>query len=375
MERIVFIQDHLGQGGVGTVNRELITEFRDRGYKVHNVTLFRADAVQGVKNSCLHVSSMQAILVIPFLYKLNRFFRTNQFDYVISSKDYINIWVIVAFRLARCKKARLLVNSHISVSEKLKFESKRIQRWSIRCARYLYRYADIVANVSEAASRDSERFFDLPKVHTLYNPVISRADLERKFQRPDHPFFGKGGTVIVACGRLEEQKNYDLMIRAFANALMQRSELYLIILGEGSLRKKLEKLIKDLGINDYVSLAGFNPDPKAFMAHCDLFWLTSRFEGFGVVLVEALSVGAAVLSVDCPHGPREILDNGRYGRLVCSFRVAHNSRAFLEVLDSPRLDRKLLRRRALDFETKVCADRYLSVLRDEKTARVKIARG
>ena len=372
MERIVFIQDHLGQGGVGTVNRELIAEFRDRGYKVHNVTIFREDRVEGVKNSCLHVSGMQAILILPFLYKLNHFFRTNQFDYVVSSKDYINIWVIVAFRLARCKKARLLVNSHISVSEKLKFERKPIQRWSIRCARYLYRYADIVANVSEAASRDSEQFFDLPKVHTLYNPVVSRGDLERKVHYPDHSFFGKGRTVIVACGRLEAQKNYDLMIRAFANALAQRRGLYLIILGEGSLRRKLEKLIEDLGIEDHVSLASFRPDPKAFMAHCDLFWLTSRFEGFGVVLVEALSVGASILSVDCPHGPSEILENGRYGRLINSFTVKDNSRALLDALDAPRLDPRLLRRRALDFEIRVCADRYLSVLRGERVSCAKL---
>jgi len=86
------------------------------------------------------------------------------------------------------------------------------------------------------------------------------------------------------------------------------------------------------------------------MAHCDLFWLTSLFEGFGVVLVEALSVGASILSVDCPHGPREILAEGRYGRLVSSFDVEENARELLEVIDSPRPDPALHKLRALDFE-------------------------
>jgi len=226
MKRIAFINDHLGQGGVGTVNQNLILELRDQGHRVSNVTIFKEHAIEGVVNFHLGLSSIQAVLVLPFLYKLIRLFRNNKFDLVISSKDYINIWVIAAFHLAKPLHGKLLVNSHISPTAKFRHESKLIQLFSLRCARFMYRYADIVANVSEAASRDSEQYFGLSKVHTLYNPVITPTAISQTFKRPEHPFFYRPGKVIVSCGRLEDQKNHILMIQAFAEALKYRRDLY-----------------------------------------------------------------------------------------------------------------------------------------------------
>lgn len=362
-EIILFINDHLGQGGVGSVNRKLIKELASRGHLVYSATLFQEHRVEGASNVYLAISRLQAILVLPLLYKLVRLLRTIECDYVISSKDYINIWVICAFWLARAGKCKLLINSHVVVSSRLAHEAKWIHRMSIRLARFLYAKASIVANVSELASRDAEEFFGLPKVHTLHNPIVSRRDIERSFATPYHPFFASQNQVIVSCGRLESEKNHELMIRAFKIACERRSDLSLIILGEGSLRGDLEGLIKSLGLEQKVSLPGYDPEPQAYMEHCDLFWLTSKFEGFGVVLVEALCVGAPILSVDCPHGPREILCGGRYGGLVKSFDPLINAEALLDALEKPRLTPDRLKRRALDFEIVACSNRYLLVLR------------
>lgn len=362
-ERIAFINDHLGQGGVGSVNRKLMQYLIGEGYEIYNVTIFEKAEIDGAENHFLNLSAFQAALILPLLFKLFKFFIRTKAQYIISSKDYVNIWVIVAFRLARCKNSKLLVNSHIAVTKKLEMGSKHIQRWSLSCARYLYRFSDLVANVSEEASRDSELYFGLPKVYTLYNGIVTRDEIGKRFACPNHPFFFGQKKVIVACGRLEEQKNYKLMIRAFAKLVGQGADLYLVILGEGSLRNQLEIMIEALDVGDRVSLAGFQPEPRAFMAHCDLFWLTSWFEGFGVVLVEALSVGAPILSVDCPHGPREILQDGRYGKLVKSFAVEPNVHALREAINEPRPDPKRLMERSMDFEISVCADRYMEILR------------
>ena len=358
----MFINDHLGQGGVGTVNRKIMTELISKGASLANVTVFRNDLVDGAENINLRVSTIQAILLFPLLYKLIRLFRNSEIDYVISSKDYINVVVIMAWRFSGAK-GKLLVNSHVAPATKLRHEGKIVQRLSIYTARIVYRYADIVANVSELASVESEEYFGLSKVETLYNPVVSESDLLEECDIPDHEFFSSGGKVIVSCGRLERQKNQELMIRAFSIALRTRPDLYLVILGEGSLREKLQDLVKTLGIERNVSMPGFEANPKCYMAHCDLFWLTSFFEGFGVVLVEALSVGAPILSVDCPHGPREILGGGRFGRLVTSLDAQENSAALLDMLDAPRLAKSELQRRALDFEVSVCSSRYISLLR------------
>jgi len=363
-EKILFINDHLGQGGVGSVNRKLIKELAGRGHLVYSVTLFEDHRVEGASNIHLGISRLQALLAVPILYKLTRLFRQVSCDYIISSKDYVNIWVVCSFLLARKRESKLLVNSHISVHSKLLHETKFIQRMSVRLARFLYRRADIVANVSESASHEAEEFFRIRKVHTVYNPVVTRQDTERFYAMPDHPFFEDERRIIVSCGRLESQKNHKLMIHAFKIACEHRTDLALIVLGEGSMRSQLEMLIKSLGLERKVCLLGYEAEPKAYMAHCDLFWLTSKFEGFGIVLVEALCVGAPILSVDCPHGPREILCGGRYGRLVESFDPHTNAEALLDALEKPRLDPELLKHRALDFEVSACVDRYLSVLRE-----------
>lgn len=363
MEAIAFINDHLGQGGVGTVNRRLMSALCDKGLLVYNVTIFENHQVGYARNIYLEISSFQAFLVIPLIIKLVRFFKTHELDYVVSSKDYINVLVILAFRLARVKNVTLLVNSHASITNKLAYEKKYIQTFSVSVARYLYRFADIVANVSEGASRDAEKYLRQTKVHTLYNPVVREEDISKRHPIPDHPFFQLNGKIIVACGRLEPVKNHELMLRALSIALRERPSLYLIILGDGSMRRHCKQLISNLGLKANVSLAGYVNDAAPYMAHCDLFWLTSKYEAFGVVLVEALTVGAKILSVNCPHGPGEILDNGRYGYLVNSSDTEINAKALLNSLDAPAYDPEMLKRRAMHFERDVCADRYLSVLR------------
>ncbi len=89
-----------------------------------------------------------------------------------------------------------------------------------------------------------------------------------------------------------------------------------MILGQGRARERLLALAAELGVAEDVALPGFVPEPYAFMAHADLFAFTSRWEGLGFVIIEALAVGTPVVATDCPSGPREILQDGRIGPLV-----------------------------------------------------------
>lgn len=124
------------------------------------------------------------------------------------------------------------------------------------------------------------------------------------------------GPTIVAAGRLDPQKGFDLLIEAHARALVQGPAHRLVILGTGEARPALERLARDLGVAGSVSFAGFQDNPHRIMARASLFVLSSRFEGFGLVLAEALACGCPVLSFDCPSGPAEILREGRDGVLV-----------------------------------------------------------
>jgi glycosyltransferase involved in cell wall biosynthesis len=167
------------------------------------------------------------------------------------------------------------------------------------------------------------------------------------------------GPILLAVGTLKAVKRHDLLVRAFAR--MPRADATLCILGEGQERAGLETLIGSLGLQDRVLLAGYQADPAPWYAHADLFVLSSDHEGFGNVLVEALEHGLPVVSTNCPTGPHEILEDGKYGRLVPVGDVDALARAMDKAL-SANHDREQLKRRALDFSVEKAADAYLDLL-------------
>jgi glycosyltransferase involved in cell wall biosynthesis len=166
--------------------------------------------------------------------------------------------------------------------------------------------------------------------------------------------------VILSVGRLSAEKDYPTLLRAFA-LLQNQVPARLILLGEGGQRAGLERLASELGIGATVSLPGFVRNPFAYMARARVFVLSSLFEGFGNVLVEALACGCQVVSTHCPGGPGEILDRGRYGRLVPVGDHAALARAILEAIAEP-MDTEALRRRADDFSVERAARRHLDAL-------------
>ena len=184
--------------------------------------------------------------------------------------------------------------------------------------RWNYPLADEIIAVSDGAADDLSISTRIPRdqIQVVYNPIITpEMDLKSR-ENLDHPWFKPGEPpVILAVGRLTSQKDYPLLIRAFAR-VRQAIPVRLLILGEGPERNELTSLINQLGLEDDISMPGFVHNPYAFMAHASVFVLSSRWEGLPTVLAEALYCGAPLVSTDCPSGPREILQNGRFGKLV-----------------------------------------------------------
>ena len=165
---------------------------------------------------------------------------------------------------------------------------------------------------------------------------------------------------MIGAGRLRPQKDFATLIRAFARVRASR-RVRLLILGEGPLRGALERLAGEQGVAADVSFTGRVPDAPAWMARAAVFALSSAWEGFGRVLVEALAVGCPVVSTDCPSGPREILGGGAFGPLVPVGDDAALAAAIARVLDHPP-DRDFLMQRADAFSLERGVDRYLDVL-------------
>lgn len=147
--------------------------------------------------------------------------------------------------------------------------------------------------------------------------------------------------IVLAAGRLKPQKGFDLLIRAFAPVVASHPDWSLHIYGDGSLRPELQQQIDDLGLADHVSLLPTTHELGLQMGRAGMFALSSRYEGFGRVLIEALSKGLPVVSFDCPRGPADILTHGQDGLLVPAEDVAALSQAMLRLIEDPRLRERL----------------------------------
>lgn len=258
-------------------------------------------------------ASRMAAAVVP----LARYLRTARPAVVFSALDYVNVVTVVARAVARVD-VRLVVSERNTLSAAVAHTSRRRTRMMPRLVRWTYPHADAVVAVSPGVADDLVALcgLDPAAVHVLPNPVVTPELVRMRAAPVEHPWLRDGpGPVVLAVGRLVPQKDFATLLGAFA-VLRQDRAARLVILGDGPLRTDLEQQAARLGIADDVDLPGFHPNPYPAMAAADVFVLSSRWEGSPGVLIEAMSCGTPVVATDCPSGPRQILDDGRFGRLV-----------------------------------------------------------
>lgn len=283
---------------------------------------------------------------------------------LLSDKDRANRTALRALRHATVDtKCFLRLGTTVSanLADKNLFDAWR-ERRSLR----RYDRADGVIVPSIGAAQDLSRTAGLAidRIHVLPNPIITSA-VEHDAtvdQPPPHPWLADARSIPVAlaCGSLTPRKDYATLIKAFA-MLQQTRESRLLILGRGSERDRLADLATDLQVRDRIDFPGFVENPIPWMRHASVFAHTSRWEGLGIVLVEALACGTPVVAMDCPHGPSEILEAGRYGRLVTPGDCRGFAQALESTLDNP-IDPDRARRRASDFRSDKAATAYIKAM-------------
>lgn len=290
--------------------------------------------------------------------QLVRYLRRRKPDVLVSHLAHANVAAVAAARLAGVGTRVVLVehndNSALDAGRARSLPSRAMQRVKSQA----YRRADLVVGVSEGVTDYVGRTFGVPaaRLETVYNPVVSEALLARSFEPPPHPWFAPGEPpVLLASGRLREQKDFRTLLQAFVR--VRRAGPYrLIILGEGELRPALEAEVAALGLQDAVALPGFVPNPYPYMRAAALFVLSSRWEGLPTVLVEAMACGTPVVATDCPSGPREILENGQLGRLVAVADPEALAQAVLaELADPTPVGRLEARAARFSFDSAVAA--------------------
>lgn len=223
--------------------------------------------------------------------------------------------------------------------------------------------ADAIVAVSHGVADDlCENWNVSPeRVKVIYNPAFDSRFLEMSDAPAPHPWLAdKPSPVIIAAGRLHVVKGFDILLQAFAR-LRARLEARLIILGEGPERKNLEALVSALGLNADVALPGRVSHVAPWFVRADCFALSSRREGFGNVLVEALAAGLPIVATRCPSGPDEILDQGRWGVLVDVGDIQQMAVALHQSLLQPRPVAARLMNRAREFSEEKAIESYLEL--------------
>jgi glycosyltransferase involved in cell wall biosynthesis len=279
---------------------------------------------------------------------------------------YENLCAVAAKRLVG-GSTRVIISEHSPPS---RYAQSRdwSQRYLGPLAARWYPLADVVQTVSAGMAEDLAAWARLPgeRVRVVYNPIPQPEP--HPLDEPPHPWLARGQPpVVLGMGRLVPEKDWPTLIRAFARVRRVRPARLVILgsaTGEAKTRQRQDQLMalaRELGVTEDVLLPGFDPGPQRWLARAALFALSSRHEGFGNVLVEALACGCPVVATDAQGGgPREVLGNGHWGPLVPVGDDAALAAAILKTLTSPP-EHNTLRRRAADFGLERGVSAYLKL--------------
>ncbi len=361
--KIVQVLPDLKGGGAERVALNLAHQWSEMGHDVSFVLMQHRGDLCSLLHPRIEVYDLHASRIRQIPFGLISFFKKVRPHVTLAHMWPLTSAVVLAWRLTG-SPGRLFLCEHTCLSEHV------CRDLSIRLSlvkatlRISYPLASGVVSVSRGAASDLAQLTLLPEtsIRVIYNPIVSahlQPRIEPSAVTRKRLWQGSFSKTLISIGSLKESKNFNLLLDSFAE-LADELDAGLVILGEGTQRCALEKRIRELGLQQRVRLPGFHPTPDIWLRAADLFVLSSDYEGFGNVVVEALAAGTPVVSTICPYGPDEILEQGTHGVLVPVGDRAALVRGIRWAL-SRSWDWAALQRRALDFSIPRQASAYLKL--------------
>lgn len=345
----------------GGAEKMMVTLANELAHRDHEVDLVLVDD-SGPNQSRVDPKVTQTVIggnsLLSMISNLWKYLMRREQDVLLSTLELPNVASVVAGKATSVP----VVLRIASVNSKRSRHGK--YRLIPHLKRLSYPRADAIVAISDGVGRDVARItgMDPADTTTIYNPAyepdvpeLARKSVDLEWLT-DHE-----KRVAIGVGHFKPQKDFATLIRA-VDRVNDQQELYLVLLGEGELEQELRTLAKQLGIQDRVNFPGYVENPYAYMARANVFVLSSTFEGFGNVIVEAMACGTPVVSTDCPGGPTEILDGGTYGSLVPVGDDRAMAEAIRDQLSSPT-DPDHLQSRVRDFSIEQVVDQYETVVR------------
>ncbi len=229
------------------------------------------------------------------------------------------------------------------------------------------RLASYVVPVSQGIADELKQVFKLnpEKVKLIYNGFDLEEMMENAAEEVDHPWLGdKKEPVIGALGRMVELKGFDYLLQAVKLVNDKSVPIRLLMIGKGDLLEELKMKAEGFGIKNRVDFLGFKENPFAYLARCDLFVLSSLYEGLPSTLIEAMALGLPVISTRCPTGPEEIIEDERSGLLVPVADSKAIAEAIVRVLQDKDLNMRLRiegKKRAEDFSLENMVTKFAEI--------------
>ena len=358
--KISVITPRFAIAGVPLAQLRFARALADKGHEVDLVVGYVDPAYVLPKVASINVVLWSHPQVRGMLLPLCKYFRTTKPDIVFSAEDHLNSVVLLA-AIACNSKSKISGSSRVTPFDtysNVPFTKRWILKQLVRAVTWR---ADALTCVSKDMVEQYRRVFDAPPHVCIYNIVDDRHSRQRMKEPVQHDWLlRKDGPVLVAAGRLATWKGFADLIRAMKE-LVGRRRARLLILGDGPLRSELEALIIELGLSGIVQLLGYVENPLRFFIHADVFVLSSHVEGLPNVLVEAMMCGCTPVSTDCPTGPRELLQEGKYGYLVPMRNPVAMAYGIEKALDNP-IPKNLLDEAVQPFEESAVLKRHFEIL-------------
>lgn len=363
MKRIAFFIHRFSSGGAEKMTILLANELAHLGYDVTFIVRENSGEAKYLINNSIKIVDLQLGMPSKIVKNIKNVCLLkkelqNNYDVCFSVTTSMSLVASITNCLMGNKVKLISVIHNTISSEKRSFASIR---------NHLIKLFDKFTIATVVVSKDAAQDYiktckvNENKITTIYNPVISENVYSLSEMDPQHEWLinERDFKVIINAGRLSYQKNQELLIKSLKK-MREKEDIRLIILGVGELEQELKDLCINLDIAEYVDFHGYTQNPYAYFAKADTFVLSSRYEGLPTVLIEALGCGCKIVSTDCPSGPREILDNGRFGILATQDEesLVHSIEKSLKTT----VNKEILKEYSKNFSVEKSVQKYVELI-------------
>lgn len=361
--KIAFRISTMGHGGAERVFLSVAKVLkRDFGFEVDFVVdkLIKGKTEAIVTEQGYHLYGLSCTRTLKSVIPLKNYIDEHKPDVIISAYTDTNMAAVLSTKLAK-HQCRLIVSEHASLAEHWQNHSTKRKVLLNLYVKYGYRFADHILAVSKGIALSIQNIGHAANnVSYIYNPVRFNALVPKADQSSNKV------PTILAVGRVAKQKDYATLLQAF-NLLNQTQDARLVIVGavyEQDEKNKLDQYLSSKNLSEKVTFVDFTENIQDYYAMADLFVLSSAWEGFGNVIVEALAFGLPIVSTNCNYGPAEILEDGKYGQLVPVGDYTALSIALAKTLNQlGDVDSERLMQRSLDFSEENIGQQYFKLIK------------